>query len=123
MIGKKNIGFTLIELMVVLLIISVLAGIVTPVVTRNIEQAKNAALQENLFVIRKTLDHYYGDKGHYPETLKQLVDDNYLRNLPKDPFTEDKDSWITSLDEEGRIYDIHSGYEGIADDGSHYSEW
>lgn len=122
MTGKQQ-GFTLIELMVVLMIIAVLAGIVSPMVINTVEKAKESALKENLYVMRKSLDNFYADKGRYPTELEELVEEGYLRTLPIDPLTESAEGWDTNLDEEGGVEDVHSSYDEEAKDGSNYQEW
>lgn len=126
--GKKHHrGFTLMELLVVLLLIALLASLVTPVVTNSIERAKESATKENLLVLRKAIDDYYSDKGHYPETLEVLVENKYIRKVPKDPFTEKSDTWekITKDDVNGKfgITDIRSSKTGVASDGTNYKDW
>ncbi|MBD3670663.1 MAG: prepilin-type N-terminal cleavage/methylation domain-containing protein [Gammaproteobacteria bacterium] len=121
--GKKQAGFTLIELIVVLLIISVLAGIVSPVVVSSLDRARESALKENLYIMRKTLDDYYADRGNYPSSLEQLVDEDYMRSIPDDPFLKNNESWVLSYDDEGGISDVHSAYDEVANDGSYYRDW
>jgi len=119
----KDEGFTLVELLVVLVVVALLASIASPMVAESIVRAKESALKENLFVVRKTLDQFYGDNGHYPESLNELVNDGYLRNVPKDPFTSSDDTWEFKLDDSGRISDIFSGHDEVSKDGSRYREW
>lgn len=119
----KNKGFTLIELMVILLIISVLAAIVTPMVSNSITKAHESALREDLFVMRKLLDDYYADTGNYPTSLSELVDKGYMQSIPIEPFTKDRTAWRTSYDASGGITDVHSAYDGQAKDGSYYRDW
>lgn len=106
-----------------MLIISVLAGIVSPMVINSIERARESALKEDLHVMRKVLDDYYSDTGQYPESLQYLVDEGYIRAIPQNPFTKNSESWNTTLDEDGGISDIHSSYDEVSRDGSYYSEW
>lgn len=123
MSGRSKKGFTLIELIVVLLIISVLAAIVSPMVSTSIDRSKESALREDLYVMRKLLDDYYADNGKYPGSLEQLVELGYMKEIPIEPFTKDRATWRLSYDEEGGIKDIHSGYDGLAKDGSYYHDW
>ncbi|MCG8519641.1 MAG: type II secretion system GspH family protein [Pseudomonadales bacterium] len=117
-------GFTLIELMVVMSIIALLASLAAPVVYKSVIRAKESALMETLQVTRSAIDDFYIDKGHYPDTLKQLVDDRYLRSLPFDPILKGDGNWQleSSYDVEG-IVDLHSGADKLALDGTRYSEW
>lgn len=122
----KQKGFTIMELLVVLLLIALLASVVTPVVTNSIARARESTLKENLFIMRKAIDDYYADKGHYPEQLEELVNQRYLRFIPLDPVTE-QTTWdfnYIDTDEQGPgIIDIHSQSRRQARDGSNYNEW
>lgn len=125
---QRSCGFTIIELLVVLLLIALLAGIVTPVVNKSIVRAKEATLKENLFIVRKALDDYYADKGRYPEALKQLVDDRYLRYVPDDPVAETTQQWRLTFTDAGimqsrGIIDLRSMSAEISSEGSYYNEW
>ncbi|MDH5232574.1 MAG: prepilin-type N-terminal cleavage/methylation domain-containing protein [Gammaproteobacteria bacterium] len=118
-------GFTLIELITVLVIIALLASIATPIVTHSITRAKESALRENLQVMRKALDDYFADQGRYPQALDELVEKRYLRHIPNDPITESKSVWQFKYyqGDDGGIEDIHSGSDKVAGDGSRYREW
>ena len=124
-------GFTLIELLVVTAIIGLLSAIAVGNYQRSIRKAKEAVLRENLWTMRSQINMYFADKGRYPYDLQQLVDDRYLRKVPKDPITDSTSTWIpipadfaeedTSL--EPGIMDIQSGANGSGMDGSSYAEW
>lgn len=119
-------GFTLIELLTVLLLLALLASIVTPVVLNSIHRAKESALKENLFVLRKAIDDYYADKGVYPDELGTLVEAYYLRKIPSDSVTDKNTAWVLERVNEENDYgirDIHSASEDTATDGSRYSTW
>jgi general secretion pathway protein G len=119
-------GFTLIELLVVLAIISLLLTLATPRYFGSVQRSKEAVLKQELAQIRETLDKYYGDAGKYPESLDDLVARKYLRSIPNDPITESNLTWQIVPPEDpdkGAVYDIHSGAEGNAADGSPYKEW
>jgi len=126
-----NAGFTLIELLVVMAIIVILAGATLGLYTNSITKASEAALKQDLFLMREALDQYYADKNKYPPTLDTLVDEKYLRSIPDDPFTRSADTWETELSEpepgnpsaELGIEDVKSGSDKTALDGSLYSEW
>jgi len=124
-------GFTLIELMVVMAIIAVLALIAVPSYTRNVRRAKEAVLKEDLHVLRTAIDSYTVDKQQAPQALSDLVQAGYIREIPNDPITNQKD-WVpgnsgllTSIDQtdSGGIDDVHAGAQGTALDGSSYSTW
>lgn len=122
-------GFTVMELMVVLVLLALLAGIVTPIVAGSIHRAKEAALKEDLFVMRKAIDDYYADNGHYPPRLALLVEKRYIRSLPADPITDRKDSWILvrteepGPDGERGITDLRSGSDKKSNAGTPYRSW
>ena len=123
-------GFTLIELMVVMSIIVILAGIGLTMYGNSVTRAKEAVLKEDLYTLRDVLDQYFSDKGKYPQDLQTLVEEGYLRAIPVDPFTKSADTWQTesaSAEEDtegsGGIYDIHSGSSESALDGTSYSDW
>jgi len=124
-------GFTLIELMIVMAIIVILAGIATALYVNSIQRSKEAVLKSDLFRMRDAIDQYYADKGKYPATLDALVSDQYLRKIPDDPITKSADTWQTVPAEpdpanpsaEPGIYDVKSGAQGTALDGSSYSDW
>jgi general secretion pathway protein G len=124
-------GWTLIELFVVLSIVVLLATLAMSQYRNSIRYAKEAALRSDLFLMRDAIDQYYADKGRYPESLQTLVSESYLRAVPRDPFTESSETWITvpadpepgSGSASAGIYDIKSGSADIAMDGSRYGEW
>jgi general secretion pathway protein G len=124
-------GFTLIELMVVVALISVLAGMGVVQYRYSVVRTKEAVLREDLFRMRDAIDQYYADKAKYPASLEALVSDGYLRQVPKDPITNSTDTWQTVASEpdpsnpesEIGIFDVKCGSDGTAMDGSHYAEW
>lgn len=126
-IGKRaTSGFTLLELLLVLALMAVLAGLVTPALTKSIDHAREATLKEDLSVMRRAIDAYYADRGEYPPDLDSLVQRRYLRRIPVDPATDRTDTWRLVAEDEGPkrgIIDIHSGAEGNASDGSLYKDW
>jgi general secretion pathway protein G len=129
-IGRRG-GFTLMELMIVLVLISVLAGMGVVQYRNSVVRTKEAVLQEDLFRMRDAIDQYYADKAKYPLNLDALVSEGYLRSVPKDPFTSATDTWQTIPAEPDPnnptgdigIYNVKSGSEGTALDGTKYSEW
>jgi len=124
-------GFTLIELLVVMSLIVVLATIGLAVYANSVTRAKEAVLKEDLYRMRQAIDQYYADRNRYPESLDVLITERYLRSMPVDPFTNSADTWQTTQaevepgknDVNPGIYDVHSGAEGLGQDGTNYSEW
>lgn len=123
-------GFTLIELLIVVTLIVVLAGIGLSTYSTSVTRAKEAVLLENLFRMRDSIDQYYADKGTYPPDLSALVSAGYIRQIPKDPFTESADTWQIVMSEPDPsnpnavpgVYDVKSGAEGVSLSGVPYSE-
>ena len=112
---KKNLGFTLIELMVVLTVIALLLAVVVPDYIGRMKRAEEAVLQENLALMRDALDKHYADTGKYPHTLEELVTKRYLRSIPKDPFTQSAGTWIAVPPQDtrkGNVWDVKSGAKG-----------
>jgi general secretion pathway protein G len=119
-------GFTLIELMVVLTILAILAAIITPQYLDRAAQAREVVLRQNIVSMRTVIDQFYRDKARYPATLEELVTERYLRAVPIDPITEKKDTWILIAPKDGNssgVFDVKSGAEGVAHDGSEYASW
>lgn len=119
-------GFTLVELLVVLAILALLLTLAVPRYFNGIERAKEATLRQNLNTLRESIDKFYADTGQYPKTLEDLVERKYIRKLPIDPMTENDATWVFIAPKpplEGYIYDIHSGALGTAKDGSKYADW
>jgi general secretion pathway protein G len=123
---EKRAGFTLIELLVVLAVIAMLLTIALPRYFSSLEKSREAVLQQNLALLRESLDKYHADKGKYPAALEELVSARYLRSVPLDPITESNATWISippAQLEMGGVYDVRSGAEGIARDGREYQKW
>jgi len=119
-------GFTLIEMMIVLAIMSILATIATPNMQRYIVRAREASLRETLFVFRDVIDQHYSDQGKYPGSLEELVKMKYIRSIPIDPITGSSSTWIVTPpegEEKGGVYDVHSGSDRVSLDGEPYNEW
>ena len=119
-------GFTLIELVIVLTIIALLLTIAAPRYFHSVDRSKETVLKSNLAMTRDALDKYYGDNGKYPDQLAMLVTKKYLRSLPLDPITESTATWVIvppDTPEKGGVLDIRSGAQGNGADGTPYSEW
>ena len=121
-----NSGFTLVEMLVVLTILALLLTLAAPKYFNSIDHAKDAALMHDLMTLRESIDKYYADNGRYPSALEDLVDKKYIRKLPIDPITESSETWLFTPPQpplEGDIFDIHSGAQGNANDGTPYANW
>jgi prepilin-type N-terminal cleavage/methylation domain-containing protein len=121
-------GFTLIELIVVLAIIALLASIAVPRYQRTLESAREASLRTSLNVMRDAIDKYAADRGIYPESMDELVQRGYLRQIPEDPMTGSRDSWQmlpprTASQLGGQMGDVRSGASGKGLDGTPYNQW
>ncbi|MHB8481416.1 MAG: type II secretion system protein [Nitrospiria bacterium] len=118
-------GFTLIELMIVITILGILISVAAPSYKSATVTAGEAALKKDLFIMRDVIDQYYADHGKYPPALHDLVDAGYIRNIPKDPFTQSADTWveIPAEENEGGVYDVHSGSDLVGLDGTPYNIW
>jgi general secretion pathway protein G len=129
--AEREGGFTLVELMVVMMVIAILTAIAVPAYTTYIRNAKEATLREDLHVMRSAIDAYTVDKQKAPQSLDDLVQSGYLKAMPKDPFTQRTDTWVPaqsdmmgSIDQtESGIDDVHSGAQMSASDGSSYATW
>ena len=128
---RRDRGFTLIELMIVMSLVVILASISLTLYGNSVTRAKEATLKEDLFRMRDAIDQYYADKNRYPSSLEELVSDKYLRSVPIDPFTQSADTWQTTTSDadpsnpsaEPGISDVKSGSDAMALDGSPYSGW
>lgn len=126
MLKRIRRGFTLVELMVVMAIIALLLSLALPRYFKHLETSRETILKEDLAVMRDVIDKYHGDRGHYPDSLEELVNARYLRAVPVDPITERSDTWqivAPPSDETGAVYDVRSGAPGTARDGSAYADW
>jgi general secretion pathway protein G len=120
------VGFTLVELMVVLTVIALLISIVVPDYVGRVRRAEEAVLKENLMLVRDALDKHYADVGKYPASLQDLVTRRYLRAIPADPLTQSSASWIVVAPTDprrGNVYDIKSGAKGQGSNGTAYENW
>jgi general secretion pathway protein G len=123
---RKTWGFTLIELIVVMTIISLLLTLAAPRYFRSIDKSKETVLKANLVGTRDAIDKFHADTGKYPMQLEELVEKRYLRTLPYDPIAESDQAWIlvSPVDaQDGGIYNITSSAPGTGADGVPYAQW
>lgn len=149
----KSRGFTLIELLVVLAIVALLMTIAAPRYIEHVERARETALRTDLKVMREAIDKFEGDQGRLPASLQELIDRRYLKEIPVDPITDKRDTWVvvsvaeldrmlsasgqasttitTTSSQSGSstaitddsVADIHSGADGKAKNGTNYKDW
>ncbi len=139
---KSQGGMSLLELIIVMAIIGILAAVAVPLLKNAPRRAQEAALKQNLRVMRDAIEQHYADKGHYPPSLQALVEQEYLRAIPPDPITRSTETWVevlaefpSSADEDPwaetdlspfgdpGIEDVHSGAEENSLNGEAYANW
>jgi general secretion pathway protein G len=123
-------GFTLIELMIVISIILILVSISIPIYNQSILRAKESVLRQNLFTLRSVISQYTLDKQKAPQSLDDIVQAGYLKQIPKDPMTgeanwqvEQEDVLLAIDQQEPGISDVHSASNASSTEGSAYSTW
>jgi general secretion pathway protein G len=129
--GNRESGFTLMELMIVMMIIGILTTLAIPSFNAAIKSAREAVLKEDLRVMRSAIDSYTMDKQKAPQSLDDLVQEGYLKAIPEDPMTKSRETWNTDVSDslhtldqtDPGIDDVHSGSQDTGSDGQPYATW
>lgn len=127
---RRSLGFTIIEIMIVMTVISILVAIAVPMYNKSVVRAKESVLKQNLFSLRTVIDEYSYDKAKAPQSLQELVDEGYLRQIPIDPMTGEAD-WTVIIEDavqsvnqsEPGIFDVRSKSDKKSLEGTPYTEW
>jgi len=127
---RKSRGFTLLELMIVIMIILILATMSAVRYEQSVVAAHEAALRQDLFVMRQAIQNYTLDKQQAPSSLDDLHTAQYIGEVPTDPFTHQKD-WVTEPCDDvlspdqvaGGICDVHSASDKVSSDGTAYNQF
>jgi len=128
--SRRNKGFTLIEMMVVISIILILLGMAMPIYSHSITRAREEDLRHNLETLNQMIYQYSQDKQKAPQSLDDLRSAGYIKRIPDDITgsatweTEPADA-ILSLDQTDTdgIIGVHSGSNQVGSDGTAYSTW
>jgi general secretion pathway protein G len=128
--SRRTAGFTILELMIVIMIISILIGMAAVIYDKTVKHSREAVLKQDLQTMRQAIDNYTLDKQQAPQSLDDLVDAHYLREIPIDPVCQSKD-WnvhigdtvLTPEQTSVGVDDVHSGCEQTATDGTSYTTW
>ena len=130
--GKQaHAGFSLIELLVVMAIIGILVTASLPQLWDATLRAEESVLRRDLFVMRDAIDQYFADRGEYPQRLDDLATSAYVREIPVDPITKSRTTWVVRLvdwellaeGERPGIWDVRSGAQGVGLNGTEYGGW
>jgi general secretion pathway protein G len=124
-------GWTLIEIVIVLTIISILVSVAVPVYQKVVLRTRETVLRNNLFTMRTAIDNYAYDKQKAPQSLRDLVSEGYLRQVPEDPITGSNQTWreiredaVSAINQtEPGLYDVRSGSDKTSLEGTAYAEW
>jgi len=129
---KRSRGFTLIEMLIVISLITILVSVALPAYNQSIWRARESVLKQNLFSLRSVISQYTLDKQKAPQSLEDLVTAGYFKQIPTDPMTSRNDTWtveeetdtiMTADQQEPGIYDVHSGSTAVGSDGTAYNTW
>ena len=128
---KGSSGFTLIEMMIVISMILILVSVAVPLYTQSILRARESVLRQDLFTLRSVISQFTLDKQRAPQSLDDLVQAGYIKQVPIDPFTNKNDTWVPEQEDvllavdqqQPGITDVHSGANLTASDGTNYTSW
>ena len=127
---RRSLGFTLMEMMIVIAIMLILIGVAIPMYNRSVVRSREAVLHQDLFTLHDVIQQYTLDKQKAPQSLDDLVQAGYLKTIPKDPMTGEanwevvQDDTIMSADQQDPgITDVHSASNATSSDGTAYSSW
>jgi general secretion pathway protein G len=128
---RRRRGYTLIEIIIVMTVMSILLSAAVPLYTRVVNRTKESVLRNNLFSIRTVIDEYTYDKQKGPQSLQDLVTEGYLRQVPEDPMVGNNTSWKVIMEDaltmvnqtEPGIFDVRSGSDKTSSEGTPYNEW
>ncbi|MCZ2157031.1 MAG: type II secretion system GspH family protein [Bryobacterales bacterium] len=131
MLNRRSRGFTLVELLIVMTILSILISMAVPIYQRSIQRAKESVLKQNLFTLRTVIDEYTYDKQRAPQSLQDLVESGYLREIPVDPIVGTRTDWVivmedavASVDQTSPgIFDVKSSSGDESLEGTPYNQW
>lgn len=129
--SRRQRGFTLLELLTVMTILALLATVGIVGYRRHTKAAKESVLKEDLFQLNHALEQHRADRGKYPSSVARLRELGYVRDVPVDPMTGARDTWVTELespdpdnpDAEAGIFRIRSGSTELGENGIPYNEW
>ena len=127
---RRSAGFTLLEMMIVMIVIGILMSIALPIYTTSLLKSREAVLRQDLFTLRSLISQYTLDKQKAPQALDDLIQGGYLKVIPKDPMTNEP-NWevvqeeilLTVDQQDPGISDVHSASSATATDGTAYSSW
>lgn len=124
-------GFTMIELMIVMTVVTILISMAVPYYQKTLIRSKESLLKNNLFTMRTVIDEFTIDKGKAPQSLQDLVTEGYLRSVPVDPMTQTDSEWRIIMEDgqnsvsqsEPGIFDVRSGSDKTSLEGTPYGDW
>jgi general secretion pathway protein G len=128
--GRRR-GYTLVEIVIVMTIVSILISVAVPLYTRSIQRTRETVLRQNLFTLRTVIDEYTYDKQKGPQSLQDLVTEGYLRQIPEDPIVGNNTAWKIIMEDsltmvnqtEPGIFDVRSSSDKTSLEGTPYNEW